>query len=117
MRDYSYNDMLRMQQEAAERVREMKKRAALAVDDEQSAKRAVKPIPDKVRHISYPVEIGGKDDNNDEAADSASADVHKGLLSVLSEDKDALLVLSLAFILSQEQEDFVTTLALIYLLL
>ena len=28
MADYTYNDMLRMQEEAAERVRQMKKRAA-----------------------------------------------------------------------------------------
>lgn len=117
MRDYSYNDMLRMQQEAAERVREMKKRAAIVVDDETPQKKDIKPIPDKVRHISYPVEISNNEDDCNDETDGIPSDGHKGLISLLSEDKDALLVLSLAFILSQEKEDLVTTLALFYLLL
>ena len=35
MRDYSYQDMLRMQEDAAVRVREMKKRAAIIAAPEQ----------------------------------------------------------------------------------
>ena len=47
MRDYSYEDMLRMQQEAAVRVREMKKRAAIISDEELPPKKTVIPVPDE----------------------------------------------------------------------
>ena len=64
MHDYTYQDMLRMQEEAAVRVREMKKRATLIMDDESEEKKELEKIskktalPDEVKHISYPVEIG-----------------------------------------------------------
>ena len=36
MKDYTYQDMLRMQEDAAERVREMKKRASIIADEAPS---------------------------------------------------------------------------------
>ena len=112
MRDYSYEDMLRMQQEAAVRVREMKKRAAIISDEELPPKKTVIPVPDEVKHISYPVEI--PDNHTSEEAENAKKG---GILSMLTEDKDALLVLTLAIILAGENADYLTTLSLIYLLL
>ncbi len=114
MRDYSYEDMLKMQQEAAIRVREMKKRAAITVDEDEVPKKTVRPIPDEVKHISYPVEIPVA---QPEAQVTEEKTKQNGLLSVLTEDKDALLILSLAAILAGENADYLTTLSLIYLLL
>ena len=37
MKDYTYQDMLRMQEDAAERVREMKKRASIITDEAPAA--------------------------------------------------------------------------------
>lgn len=113
MRDYSYEDMLKMQQEAAMRVREMKKRAAITVEEEPAGK-TVRPIPDEVRRISYPVEIPVREHDADNQEQKKE---HNGILSFLADDKDALLVLSLAVILTQENTDYLTTLSLIYLLL
>lgn len=116
MRDYSYEDMLKMQQEAAIRVREMKKRAAITVEEEEPPKKTVRPIPDEVKHISYPVELP---DTHIESGDKDENEKVKqgGILSLLTDDKDALLVLTLAVILAGENSDYLTTLALIYLLL
>lgn len=118
MRDYTYQDMLRMQEEAAFRVREMKKRATLAMDDEPESSQKKVPLPDEVRHISYPVEIEdpvSRDSENDEVAEKE--DLPEGILDFLTRDKDALLILSLIAVLSTESNDYFTTSALLYLLL
>lgn len=108
MADYSYQDMLKMQEEAAVRVREMKRRAALAVDDEPSAA----SVPDQVKHISYPVEIPV----NEECKECT------GQTEISSEptfkiDADSVLVLLILVLVSSEESDPVTALALLYLLL
>lgn len=118
MRDYTYQDMLRMQEEAAFRVREMKKRAALAMDDEAELPQKKVPLPDEVKHISYPVEIEDsvRDDTvKDEIVEKK--DVPSGIFEFLARDKDALLILSLIAVLSTESDDYFTTYALLYLLL
>ena len=109
MADYSYQDMLKMQEEAAVRVREMKRRAALAVDDEPSAA----SVPDQVKHISYPVEIPVNTDECNECT---------GQTEISSEptfklDADSVLVLLILVLVSSEESDPVTALALLYLLL
>lgn len=118
MRDYTYQDMLRMQEEAAVRVREMKKRATLIMDDEsESTKEREKiskktALPDEVKHISYPVEIEiPKKDESVEISTSSN-----GLLSFLTQDKDALLILSLLSVLA-ESKDYITCGSLLFLLM
>lgn len=118
MRDYTYQDMLRMQEEAAYRVREMKKRASLAMDDESESAQKKVPLPDEVKHISYPVEIENpvsEDYENDGIAEKEK--LSTGILDFLTRDKDALLILSLIAVLSTESNDYFTTYALLYLLL
>ena len=56
MADYTYSDMLRMQEEAAERVRQMKKRATIVMEDETENRKNI-PLPDDIRHYSMPVEF------------------------------------------------------------
>lgn len=116
MRDYTYQDMLRMQEDAANRVREMKKRAAIAVEeDSKDDNRSLTSIPDEVRHISYPVELPvvQPDDALPEKEES-----HTGLLEVIKNDMDAILIMGLIALLSDsEQHDQLISLALLYLLL
>lgn len=88
MREYSYQDMLRMQEDAADRVREMKKRATLAMDDEC-------PSADNDRH--------------DEKK--------QGLFELLAGDSDALLILALLAVIACESNDYLISLALLYILL
>ena len=119
MRDYTYQDMLRMQEEAAVRVREMKKRATLIMDDdseeikdrEKISKKTA--LPDEVKHISYPVEIEMPEKEEIPEKSSSSSN---GLLGFLSHDKDALLILSLLSVLS-ETNDYITCGSLLFLLM
>lgn len=113
MRDYTYQDMLRMQEEAAVRVREMKKRATLAMEDDAEQPQKKNALPDEVRHISYPVEI----EKPVEEEVHEAINEQPGIFELLSKDKDALLILSLIAVLSMETQDYMMSCALLYLLL
>ena len=109
MADYSYQDMLKMQEEAAVRVREMKRRAAIAVDEEPASA----PIPDEVKHISYPVEIPVNTDDCSDCSEQSDA----SRTEALKTDADSVLVLLILVLVSSEEADPLTALALLYLLL
>lgn len=115
MKDYTYQDMLKMQEEAAVRVREMKKRAAIAVEDEENkvAESSKQLFPDEVKHISYPVDLSEKNDNNR----NNDNEKNSGLLEVIKSDSDSMLILFIILLLSQDETDYLTSLALLYLLL
>lgn len=126
--EYTYQDMLKMQEDAAKRVREMKKRAALAVSDEppqRGSDDSSKRLPDEVKHISYPVELSSSSHNEpengmsaqQEQAEISSREPIHGLLSLLTKDPDAMLILSLLAVIGQDEQDYITSLALLYLLL
>ena len=114
MRDYTYQDMLKMQEDAAIRVREMKKRATVALEDEPSNNSA--PLPDKVRHISYPVEL--PESHQQTPKEEPQPAEHTGIIDLLTKDKDAMLIIALLLVLydSEDSDQFIS-LALIYLLL
>lgn len=115
-----------MQEDAARRVREMKKRAALAVSDDpppRDASENSKKLPDEVKHISYPVELPAPvHDAPDPEIQAENTREHErepihSLLNLLKEDSDAVLILSLLAIIGQDDHDYITSLALLYLLL
>ncbi len=115
MKDYSYQDMLKMQEDAAVRVREMKRRAAIAVEAEQSAaeEHEKNAIPDEVRHISYPVELPEQIREKKGEPEAKKS----GILDIIKSDSDSVLVLFILLLLSQEETDYLTSLALLYLLI
>lgn len=129
MRDYSYQEMLKMQEDAARRVREMKRRAAIAVDEDESPPKENKaPLPDEVKRISMPVELPqeeGKEGCEQAAPPEIAKEQHShtpdmgihGLIKFFSNDQDALLILAVLAVISQEKTDYLTSLALLYLLL
>lgn len=110
MKDYTYQDMLKMQEEAANRVREMKRRAAIITEEEPNYNRA---IPDKVKCISMPVEAENAiyEPNNHEATTNSS------ILSTLFKDNDAVLIMSIVALLSLEGCNMDILLPLVYILL
>ncbi|MBQ8210315.1 MAG: hypothetical protein IJZ35_07030 [Clostridia bacterium] len=116
MREYTYQDMLRMQEDAANRVREMKKRAAIVVGEENDEKQRSAPqMPDEVKHISYPVELP---EAVQEEVHEEKKDNHAGIFDILKNDKDAMLILALLAVLSDgEHQDRLMSLALMYLIL
>ena len=86
MKDYTYQDMLKMQEDAAFRVREMKKRATLVMDE-------------------------------NEQQSEVSEEKNKGFLETLLRDSDAVLVIALLVLVMNEKNDYLTNLALMYILL
>lgn len=103
-----------MQEDAAVRVREMKRRAAIAIEEDNS-KVEEKPknvIPDQVKHISYPVEI-----ENTEYNDETIAEKQPVKSDILKSDGDSMLILLILILISREEADPLTSLALLYLLL
>lgn len=114
--DYTYQDMLKMQEEAAVRVREMKKRAAIAVENDEKISTATeqKALPDEVKRISYPVELP------EDALNISSQPQEErtgGILDIIKTDSDSMLILFILILLAQEETDHLTSLALLYLLL
>ncbi|MCD7775540.1 MAG: hypothetical protein LUH40_08160 [Clostridiales bacterium] len=126
MADYTYEDMIKMQKEAADRVREMKKRAAAAAEEdiENERKEQIPPLPDKVKRISYPVELPEEKNYREEPLKAEENGVEKTEPSVknksvaanITEDKDAPLIITLASLLYRDSGDYPTALALLYLL-
>lgn len=129
MRDYSYQEMLKMQEDAARRVREMKKRAAIVASEEESPPKENKsPLPDEVKRISMPVELPQEDRKVDCEQTTTPEEIKEhhshapdmgihGLIKFFSNDQDALLILAVLAVISQEKTDYMTSLALLYLLL
>ncbi len=87
MKDYTYQDMLKMQEDAAFRVREMKKRATIVADDARK------------NHSS------------------AESEKKKGILETLLQDSDSVLIISLLFLVMSEKNDYFLNLALMYILM
>ena len=87
MKDYTYQDMLKMQEDAAYRVREMKKRATIVADDA------------RINHFSE------------------ESEKKKGVLETLLQDSDSVLIISLLFLVMNEKNDYFLNLALMYILM
>ena len=87
MKDYTYQDMLKMQEDAAYRVREMKKRATIVADDA------------RINHFSE------------------ESEKKKGVLETFLQDSDSVLIISLLFLVMSEKNDYFLNLALMYILM
>lgn len=105
-----------MQEDAAVRVREMKRRAAIAVEEDNDKTEPEKKnvIPDEVKHISYPVEIEERriEHENEECEDNQTVISDKA-----KSDGDSMLILLILILISRDEADPLTSLALLYLLL
>lgn len=132
MNDYSYNDMLRMQNEAKQRVLEMQKRSKNIAEnfngkaqknDEQPKKASI--FPDTPKAISYPVELPVAQGRQRKQAHPLSqarnsfdfpAALSNAFGNISDEDCEKMLVLSLCLLLTNEHADDSLVLALMYLL-
>lgn len=130
MRDYTYEDVLKMQEDAARRVREMKRRAAIAVEEDEKEPRSVnkekiknEDLPREVKRISYPVEFDGqgneqfKDEKTSQDNYNESQERKQGLLEILKKDNDAILLIGILLLLCQDEKNYPAALALLYILL
>lgn len=140
MEDYSYAELMKMQNDAVKRVEEMQSRARLAagLESENAAKgtsasknaagadmpRRV-PMPDTyldgLKNFAANSSFNGKTERAHEsfAAPENEKPVLKGIDSLFGEmsiDNDTLLILSLVLLLSEEKADELLILALLYIL-
>lgn len=143
MADYSYNDIMKMQNDAIKRVNEMQKRAKTVVEEINEEKSQYKepPKPQDVKRVKMP------DDYLDELKNFASTSSHfeksetapiskeyadekkahnplpkqheqtlNNILNDLNMDSDKALILSLVLLLTEEKADELLVLALLYIL-
>ncbi|MBE6715581.1 MAG: hypothetical protein E7573_01525 [Ruminococcaceae bacterium] len=130
MSDYSYNDMLRMQSEAKQRVLEMQKRSRTAAENFQSKSQKCREVQDEQlpsvpKAISFPADIrnvssthrsGVTHKNNN----STQFDLRKSLYNVFGnltgDDYERMFIMSLCLLLAEENRDDSLIFALMYLL-
>lgn len=124
--DYSYQDMVKMQEDAAKRVQDMRRRAKQFVTeeneqpytDERAAYADIPEIPDKVKVISLPVEPFAQprktpeSDKHEKNPPFKAADSKLGSLI----NSDSALILSLCLLLQAEKADEGLIMSLLYLL-
>lgn len=146
MAEYSYNDIMKMQNDAIKRVNEMQKRAKTVVEEINEEKTQVREIqtPQNSQNIKR---VKMPDDYLDELKSFASTssyfeenksepikreyvkekeenrpppkaqnDMLKNILGDLNMDSDKALILSLILLLTEEKADEMLILALLYIL-
>ncbi len=134
MSDYTYQDMMRMQSEAKQRVLEMQKRSKSAAESFNGHSRAEKidtlspqqELPRVPKAISYPADLKGSQaraalsHHQTRERHNPLTDIRGALQSVfgnLSEDDyEKMLIMALCLLLSEEQKDDSLIYALMYLL-
>ena len=143
MAEYSYNDIMKMQNDAIKRVNEMQKRAKTVVEEINEEKTQAREIqtPQNSQNIKR---VKMPDDYLDELKSFASTssyfeenksepkkceyvkekeqpakqqnDMLKNILNDLNMDSDKALILSLVLLLTEEKADEMLILALLYIL-
>lgn len=136
MSDYSYKDLMRMQDEAKQRVIEMQKRSKYVADSFRGAiaqqdkpevnaeeKRKEEELPRKPKAISYPADLRGstgvRASSGQAARRKGLPDIRNTLMSFFSDmssdDCERMFILSLCLLLSKEKADDSLIIALMYL--
>lgn len=127
-RDYSYSEMLQMQEQAMKRVQDMQKKARLTAENahgelSQSVKAAAVPekkfdfVSNPVRepsHISMPVHFKENEPENEENTQLVKTETP--FLSKILEDPDKAIILSLLLLLRSEGADELLMMSLLYIL-
>lgn len=131
--DYSSEDILRMQQDAARRVREMQARSRFAV--EHSAPHAFEEPNEREKAETQPKQpqeavrkSGENVHRNTESSNAPKPHAQQsflpfpvgkkgGILEVLHTNSDTVLLMALLFVLYTEQADELLMLAVLYIML
>lgn len=107
--EYSYNDLVRMQEQAIRRVRDMQERARLTMQEQEG------DPPEEESRFAEPV---SDQDNKEE---KPRPPLHKQgaqnpLGNLLNLDKDKAVILPLLLLLGKESSDNILLLALMYIM-
>ena len=132
MADYSYQDLMKMQNDAIRRAEDMQKRARLSAGlekEKQEGQHTANTKKEEPRRVPMPDDYlenlkqygsnssrVGTDQNVKANNKAKPPNEAQGLLSDLNIDSDKALLLSLILLLSEEKADEVLIMALIYML-
>ncbi len=141
MADYTYNEMMKMQNDAIRRVEEMQKRARKTVGLDEKDKKEIEPPPeisrDEPRRVSMPKdylenlkqfaansshkeEVTTKEQNSEtQKQETKPPKINQGKETSFGDfnmDDDKALLLALILLLSEEGADELLIMALIYML-
>ncbi|MBO5395903.1 MAG: hypothetical protein J6A97_03380 [Clostridia bacterium] len=131
MNDYTYQDMMRMQSEAKQRVLEMQKRSRNAADSFNGTQKTnvsaknepTEELPRIPKKISYPAELHNGYPNRTVQKKTPAGqglDIRKSLQSVFGnlsgDDYEKMFILSLCLLLTKDGADESLIMALMYLL-
>ena len=130
MNDYTYQDMMRMQNEAKQRVLEMQKRSRSAADSFNGVnkgsvqeKELAEELPRVPKKVSYPAELrkgAGYGVQQKKTNPGQKLDIRNALKSVFGDlsgdDYEKMFILSLCLLLTKEGADESLIMALMYLL-
>lgn len=134
MNDYTYQDMMRMQSEAKQRVLEMQKRSRNAADsfngiqnkklrENPEEKNSAEELPRVPKKISYPAGLheNHRSVNSDNKTSvTAGFDIRSTLKAVFGnlsgDDYEKMFILSLCLLLTKDGADEALIMSLMYLL-
>ncbi len=128
MAQYSYADIMKMQNDAARRVEEMQKRArSVSGLDEAPAEKphesSTTPVKAQPKRIPMPddylqklKDYAGGSAPRGENTEPVKTDKRQGMLHLPEIDDDKALILSLVLLLAEENADETLLLALLYML-
>lgn len=127
MNDYSYQDMMRMQDEAKRRVLEMQKRSRNAADSFNGSQNGnvrekidAEELPRVPKKISYPAGLHGMQGQQRKNHTGQGIDIRNALKSVFGDlsgdDYEKMFILALCLLLTKDGADESLIMALMYLL-
>ena len=104
--DYSYNDLVRMQEQAIRRVRDMQERARLTMNGQEESS----PVKDTAE------EVVREEKEEKRSAEAVREAPRNPLGNLLNLDKDKAVILPLLLLLGKENSDNILLLALMYIM-
>ena len=132
MSEYTYSEIMKMQNDAIRRVEEMQKRAQAAVGNEQQTKKSETrdseqpkrvPMPDSyldgLKNFAANSSYTPKNNTavkRENVSHASNGNAINSLLNNINVDSDTALILSLVMLLSEEYGDEALILALLYIL-
>lgn len=106
--EYSYNDLVQMQEQAIRRVRDMQERARLTLQEQTTEKEEEVSPP--------PKEILSEEKPKEEAPPQPLQRAYNPFSNLLSLDKDKAVILPLLLLLGRESGDNILLMALMYIM-
>ncbi len=121
MADYTYHELMKMQNDAVRRAEEMQQRARKTAGLDEASKETAPFKPQEPRHIKMPEGyLSGKKESAKQENSTNNAenifDKLKNSFGDINIDSDKALLLSLVMLFSEEKADELLIMALLYML-